>query len=125
MQKAVRKYLQALEAGDVAKAAALFTVDGWVQSPFLGRVPVRDYIAKIAAASRSSELTVHDVLVSAEGHMRAVAYYLYDWQLKDGSKVEFECADVFNFDPETGRIASIVLVYDTHLVRDVVENKYP
>jgi hypothetical protein len=125
MQRAVRKYLEALEASDVNKAAALFTPDGWVQSPFLGRIPVRNYIAKVAAASSASELTVHDVLVSAEGHMRAVAYYLYDWRLKDGSKVAFECADVFNFDPETGRIASVVLVYDTHLVRDVVENRYP
>jgi ketosteroid isomerase-like protein len=125
MQRAVRKYLEALEANDVDKAAALFTPNGWVQSPFLGRLPVRNYIAKVAAASSVSELTVHDVLVSAEGHMRAVAYYLYDWQLKDGSKVAFECADVFNFDPETGRIASVVLVYDTHLVRDVVENRYP
>ncbi|MDP9091331.1 MAG: nuclear transport factor 2 family protein [Pseudomonadota bacterium] len=125
MQRAVRKYLKALEASDVDKAAELFTANGWVQSPFLGRIPVRNYIAKVAAASSSSILTVHDVLVSAEGHMRAVAYYLYDWRLKDGSKVAFECADVFNFDPETGRIASVVLVYDTHLVRDVVENRYP
>jgi hypothetical protein len=125
MQRAVRKYLEALEASDVDKAGALFTPSGWVQSPFLGRIPVRNYIAKVAAASSVSKLTVHDVLVSAEGHMRAVAYYLYDWQLKDGSKVAFECADVFNFDPETGRIASVVLVYDTHLVRDVVENRYP
>jgi len=125
MQQAVRKYLKALEAGDADRAAALFTVDGWVRSPFLGTLPVRDYIAKVAGASNSSALTVHDVLVSAEGHMRAVAYYLYDWQLRDGSKVAFECADVFNFDPDTGHIASVVLVYDTHLVRDVVENKYP
>ena len=125
MQRAVRKYLKALEASDVDKAAELFTANGWVQSPFLGRIPVRDYIAKVAAASSASELTVHDGLVSAEGHMRAVAYYLYDWRLKDGSKVAFECADVFNFDPDTGRIASVVLVYDTHLVRDVVENRYP
>jgi len=125
MQRAVRKYLKALETSDADKAAALFVVDGWVQSPFLGRIPVRDYVNKVAAASSRTELTVHDVLVSAEGHMRAVAYYLYDWQLKDGSKVSFECADVFNFDLDTGRIASVVLVYDTHLVRDVVENKYP
>src|ERR1700689_4547355 len=125
MQRAVRKYLEALEARDVDKAAALFPPNGWVQSPFLGRIPVRNYIAKVAAASSASQLTVHDVLISAEGHMRAVAYYLYNWQLKDGSKVAFECADVFNFDPDTGRIASVVLVYDTHLVRDVVENKYP
>jgi ketosteroid isomerase-like protein len=125
MQRAVRRYLKALEASDIDRAAALFTTDGWVQSPFLGRLPVRAYMAKVAGASSSSALTVHDVLVSAEGHMRAVAYYLYDWRLKDGSKVEFECADVFNFDPDTGKIASVVLVYDTHLVRDVVEDKYP
>jgi ketosteroid isomerase-like protein len=125
MQQAVRKYLTALEAGDADKAAALFTADGWVQSPFLGRVSVRDYVAKVAGASSRAKLTVHDVLVSAEGHLRAVGYYLYDWWLKDGSNVSFECADVFNFDPDTGRIASIVLVYDTHLIRGVVEKKYP
>ena len=125
MQQAVRKYLKTLEAGDVERAAALFTADGWVQSPFLGRIPIRAYIAKVAAASERSELTVHDVLVSAEGHMRAVAYYLYDWRLRDGSSVSFECADVFNFDFDTGRISSVVLVYDTHLVRDVVQDKYP
>ena len=125
MQQAVRKYLKALETSDADKAAALFTPDGWVQSPFLGRLPVRTFISKVADASTASELTVHDVLVSAEGHMRAVAYYLYDWRLKDGSKVAFECADVFNFDPQSGHIASIVLVYDTHLVRDVIESKYP
>jgi hypothetical protein len=125
MQHAVRKYLKALEAGDAERAGALFVPQGWVESPFLGRLPVRDYVTKVAAASGRSELTVHDVLVSAEGHMRAVAYYLYDWRLKDGSRVSFECADVFNFDLDTGRIGSIVLVYDTHLVRDVVQDKYP
>ena len=125
MQRAVRKYLLALEAGDADKAAALFIADGWVQSPFLGRIPVREYVHKVTAASRTTELTVHDVLVSAEGHMRAVAYYLYDWRLKDGTHVAFDCADVFNFDANSGRIASILLVYDTHLVRDAVYKKYP
>jgi len=125
MQQLVRKYLQALEAGDAHKAAALFIPDGWVQSPFLGKLPVREFVNKVAAASHGTRLTVHDVLVSAEGHLRAVAYYLYDWRLKDGSRVAFDCADVFNFDPSTGHIQSIVLVYDTHPVRGVVEHKYP
>jgi hypothetical protein len=125
MQQAVHKYLKALAAGDAEKAASLFVPDGWVQSPFLGRLPVRDYVAKVASSSRESKLKVYDVLVSAEGHLRAVAYYHYDWSLKDGSHVAFDCADVFNFDPDTGRIESIVLVYDTRPVRDVVENKYP
>jgi predicted SnoaL-like aldol condensation-catalyzing enzyme len=125
MQQAVHKYLKALEAGDAEKAASLFVPDGWVQSPFLGRLPVRDYVTKVARSSSGTKLKVYDVLVSAEGHLRAVAYYQYDWSLKDGSNVAFDCADVFNFDPETGRIESIVLVYDTRPVRDGVENKYP
>jgi hypothetical protein len=122
MQQAVHKYLK---AGDAEKAASLFVPNGWVQSPFLGRLPVRDYITKVAGSSSGTKLKVYDVLVSAEGHLRAVAYYHYDWSLKDGSNVAFDCADVFNFDPDSGRIESIVLVYDTRPVRDVVENKYP
>jgi hypothetical protein len=79
----------------------------------------------VARSSSETKLEVYDVLVSAEGHLRAVAYYRYDWSLKDGSNVAFDCADVFNFDPDTGRIESIVLVYDTRPVREVVQNKYP
>jgi len=96
MQRTVHDYLKALEAGDAEKAASLFIADGWVESPFLGRLPVRQFIKKVAEASKGTKLTVHDVLVSAEGHLRAVAYYLYDWRLKDGSRVSFDCADVFN-----------------------------
>jgi SnoaL-like domain len=125
MQQAVHKYLSALEAGDAERAAALFVPGGWVQSPFLGRLPVRDYVTKVAKSSSGAKLTVHDVLVSAEGHLRAVAYYLYDWSLKDGTHVAFDCTDVFNFDSESGHIESIVLVYDTQPVRDAVEDKYP
>ncbi|HXY96110.1 MAG TPA: nuclear transport factor 2 family protein [Steroidobacteraceae bacterium] len=125
MQQAVRKYLAALEAGDAERAAALFVPQGWVQSPFLGKLPVRDFVRKVTSSSRGSKLTVYDVLVSAEGHLRAVAYYLYDWTLKDGSHVAFDCTDVFNFDRESGHIESIVLVYDTQPVRGVVEKKYP
>jgi ketosteroid isomerase-like protein len=125
MQQAVRKYLAALEAGDPEMAAALFVPEGWVQSPFLGRLAVREYVGKVASASRGSKLTVYDVLVSAEGHLRAVAYYRYDWTLRDGSHVAFDCADVFNFDRDSGRIESIVLVYDTQPVRGVVQHKYP
>ncbi len=125
VQKSVHKYLEALEAGDADKAASLFVADGWIESPFLGRLPVRQFIKKVAGASNGTKLTVHDVLVSAEGHLRAVAYYLYDWRLKDGSRVSFDCADVFNFDPNTGHIQSIVLVYDTQPVRAAIENKYP
>ena len=124
MREAVREYLIALEAGDVARIVSLFELDGWVLSPFLGRMTAREFFPKVADASSGTELTVHDILISSEGQPRAVGYFLYDWWLKDGSKVSFECADVFTFNPKTGKILSMVILYDTYPIREAVGDKY-
>jgi hypothetical protein len=114
MKAAVHEYVAALQAGDAEKTLALFAADAWVQSPLFGRMSAREFFPRVVAASSAAELTVHDVLVSAEGRPRAVGYFLYEWWLRDGSKVAFECADVFNFNPPTGKIESRIILYDTH-----------
>lgn len=124
MREAVREYLLALEVGDVARIVSLFEPDGWVLSPFLGRMTVREFFPKVVDASSGTKLTVHDILISSEGQPRAVGYFLYDWWLKDGSKVSFECADVFTFNPKTGKILSMVILYDTYPIREAVGDKY-
>jgi len=124
MREAVREYLVALEAGDVARIVSLFEPNGWVLSPFLGRMMAREFFPKVVEASSGTKLTVHDILISAEGKPRAVGYFLYDWCLKDGTKVSFECADIFTFTPETGKISSMVILYDTYPIREAVGDKY-
>ena len=124
MREKVQEYLAALEAGDIERVVTLFEPDGWVVSPFLGRMTAREFFPKVAEASSGAKLTVHDILTSAEGHSRAVGYFLYDWWLKDGSKVSFECADVFTFNPETGKISSMVILYDTYPIRETVGDTY-
>jgi ketosteroid isomerase-like protein len=124
MRGAVRAYLAALEASDVEALAALFAPDGTVHSPLLGRVPARAFFAKVAAASSGARLQIHDVLASAEGEPRAAAYFRYDWRLKDGTEVAFECADVFDFDVTSGKIRMLTILYDTHPLRDRVAGRY-
>ena len=124
MRDTIRAYLSALESGDVAKIVALFEPDGWVLSPFLGQMTAREFFPKVVEASSGAKLTVHDILVSAEDQPRAVGYFLYDWWLADGSKVSFEVADVFTFNPETGKIISMVILYDTYPIREAVGDKY-
>jgi ketosteroid isomerase-like protein len=124
MKKTVYEYFAALEAGDADRIVALFSTDGWVVSPLLGRMGAREFFPKVVRSSGATKLTVHDVLVSTEGHPRAVGYFLYEWWLKDGAKVSFECADVFNFAPSTGRIESMIILYDTHPIRARVVDKY-
>jgi hypothetical protein len=124
MRDTIRDYLSALEAGDVGKIVSLFDPDGWVFSPFLGRMTARQFFPKVVASTSDTKLTVHDILVSAEGHPRAVGYFLYDWWLADGSQVSFEVADVFTFNPQTGRIVSMIILYDTYPIREAVGDKY-
>ncbi len=124
MREKVQEYLAALEAGDVERVVTLFEPDGRVISPFLGRMTARDFFPKVVEVSSGTKLTVHDILTSDEGQPRAVGYFLYDWWLKDGSKVSFECADVFTFNPETGKISSLVILYDTYPIREAAGDVY-
>ncbi len=124
MREKVQEYLAALEAGDVERVVTLFEPDGRVISPFLGRMTARDFFPKVVEVSSGTKLTVHDILISDEGQPRAVGYFLYDWWLKDGSKVSFECADVFTFNPETGKISSLVILYDTYPIREAAGDVY-
>jgi len=124
MQRTVHDYLKALEAGDADKAASLFiAMAGWSRRswPTAGTAVHQEGCGGVEGNQAHRARRTRE----REGHLRAVAYYLYDWRLTDGSRVSFDCADVFNFDPSSGRIQSIVLVYDTHPVRGVVESKYP
>ncbi len=124
MQKALKEYLAALEDGDLNRIVALFEKDGWVLSPLLGRMSAHEFFPKVVDASSDTKLTVHDILVSSKGRPRAVAYFQYEWWLKDGTKVTFDCADVFTFNQQTGKIVSMVILYDTFPIREAVENKY-
>jgi hypothetical protein len=119
----VARYLALLEAGDVAGMAALFSDRGQVFSPFLGWMSPRPFFTEVVGASGQSRIETLDILVSAQGAPRAIGYFVYHWQLKDGSLVDFNCADVFDFDAE-GRIERMTIVYDTHPVRAQVGNKY-
>ncbi|NTX26770.1 nuclear transport factor 2 family protein [Burkholderia pyrrocinia] len=119
----VRSYLKALERGDTAAICALFTPDARIFSPFLGWMQAAPFFAKVSEASGESTITPIDICVSTTGSRRATGYFIYDWVLKDGSAVRFECVDVFEFDAN-GLIERMIIVYDTYPVRSTVGDKY-
>jgi len=119
----VDTYLKTLERGDVAEICALFTPDARIFSPFLGWMAPRPFFDKVAATSGQSRITPIDICVSATGARRATGYFVYDWALKDGSTVQFECVDVFEFGDDA-RIERMIIVYDTHPIRSTVGDKY-
>ncbi|MCW8207191.1 nuclear transport factor 2 family protein [Verminephrobacter aporrectodeae subsp. tuberculatae] len=123
----VRRYLDALQAGDTAALVACFEAEGCVVSPFLGTMPARSFFPKLAQASARSVITPMDLFASVQPDAevtRVAAYFHYDWTLKDGSLVAFNCVDIFDFAPGSERIARMHIVYDTHPLRAAVGDKY-
>lgn len=118
-----KTYLRELERGDVAAVCALFAPDARVYSPFLGWMQPAPFFEKVIASSGQSTITPIDFCTSTEGQPRLTAYFVYDWVLKDGSAVRFECVDVFEFGAD-GLIDKMIIIYDTHPIRVDVGDKY-
>jgi hypothetical protein len=118
----VALYLQALHASDLATILSLFAKEATVHSPFLGKMTPGLFFKKVFESSSQSDITVYDILESVRGERRAVGYFHYSWTLHDGTKVDFDCADVFEFDGAE-KIASLIILYDTYPIRERVGDK--
>lgn len=122
-RRAVEDYLRALHEGDLPGMLALFEPGAAVLSPLLGRVDAVAFFRNVFASAERSVITPHDVFVSAQGRPNAVGYFNYEWILKDGTRVVFDAADVFEFS-EDGRIRMLSIYYDSHPFRAAVDGKY-
>ena len=122
-RRVVEDYLRALHAGDEGAMLALFEPGAWVLSPLLGKVDHVAFFRNVFASAERSVITPHDVFVSAQGRANAVGYFNYEWILKDGTRVVFDAADVFEFS-EDGKIRVLSIYYDSHPFRATVDGKY-
>ena len=64
----------------------MFEEEGWVDSPFLGKLSASEFFAKLGKASSRNILTVHDILFGEHGDSVA-AQFEYDWTLKVVTKL--------------------------------------
>lgn len=122
-EQTLEKYFTALDSADLQAILEVFADDARVHSPFLGELSAREFFPKVFAASSASDITVFDVLGSMRGEPRAIGYFRYDWTLADGTKVQFDAADVFDFNAN-GEIIRMTILYDTHPLRETVGDKY-
>jgi len=120
--KIVRKYFERLTTSDYVGIIEMFEEDGWVDSPYLGKLPASEFFAKLGEASSRNILTVHDILIGEHGDSVA-AQFEYDWTLESGDKIIFQGVDYFKFGV-SGGFASMSIFYDTYPTREGVGDKY-
>lgn len=119
----LKEYLRELEKSNVDGVVALFAEDAEIYSPLLGWVSPQPFYSKLADASGNSTITLLDIYQSTEGNRSSSAFFRYDWVLRDGSKVSFDCVDVFDFNDD-GLIEKLVIIYDTHQIRDDLGDRF-
>lgn len=116
--------MDALGRGDYATIKGLFSPDGRVISPFLGEMQAEPFFDRLAEASESNVITPIDIFLSESDSPHAVAYFQYDWTVRDGTVITFTVMDYFTFVPGSDLVSSLDLIYDTHPIRVSHGNKY-
>ena len=118
----IKRYFERMSESDIEGIIAMFASDGFVMSPFLGKVDAPSFFRKLGNASTKSTLTVHDILISGSNNAGA-GRFRYDWVLADGSELSFEGVDYFTFN-DALEFQSMHIYYDTHPLRMEVGDKY-
>ena len=112
----VRKYLDALQSADAEKLLSVFEENAVVLSPLYGRMPAKNFYADLFTDTNESKITLLNTFRSYESENTCAGHFRYDWTMKDGSLVTFECVDVFEVS-ENKKIQQLTIIYDTFGVR--------
>ncbi len=122
--RVLQVYMDALGRSDYPAIKALFAPDGQVRSPFLGEMAAGPFFDRLAGASAQNVITPIDIFLSPAQKQHAVAYFQYDWTVRDGTLITFKVMDLFTFEPQGDKITHLDLIYDTHPIRASAGNKY-
>lgn len=120
MKNIIQNYLQALEAGSADEIIKLFANDGIVHSPLYGSMPMKDFYKDLFSDTRQSTITLLNIFNSLTNERVYAAHFRYEWILVNGSRTNFECVDIFQFNEE-GKITEMTIIYDTNKTRKAFE----
>lgn len=110
------RYLACLETGRYEDIVQLFTEDAVVHSPLYGEVRAAHFYRELLKDTQQSKITVLHVFSSQEA---GAVHFVYEWVLKDGTPVSFECVDVIEV--SQGKIKNLTIIYDTYGIRTSFE----
>jgi hypothetical protein len=116
--------MTALDQSDYSTVKRLFAPGGKVKSPFLGEMLADPFFDRLADASSKNVITPIDILLSSAEKNHAIAYFQYDWTVRDGTLITFKVMDLFTFQRDGDKVTYLDLIYDTHPIRTSVGNKF-
>lgn len=116
-QDLCRRYLDALNTGDLEGVCALFAPDARILSPLYGTRPAREFYTELFADTTRSETTPINIFDNSSLGGAVALHFRYVWTLSSGKIVAFECVDVFELAPDGQHFAGMTIIYDTAPLR--------
>ena len=112
-KKIITVYLRGLEKGNCNEILELFTNNATVSSPLYGEVKATDFFEQLFEDTSDSKIELHGVFVDISDSNKYAAHFRYDWNLKNGQRVSFNCVDIFEFEEDSSKINHLSIIYDS------------
>lgn len=116
-QGLIKEYFNGLESGNAEQLLSIFEENAVVLSPLYGKLSAKQFYSDLFKDTTQSKITLLNTLQSNENENTCAGHFRYDWTMKDGSLVTFECVDIFKV-TEKNKIEQLTIIYDTFGVRD-------
>lgn len=116
-QGLIKEYFNGLESGNTEQLLSIFEENAVVLSPLYGKLSAKQFYSDLFKDTTQSKITLLNTLQSNENENTCAGHFRYDWTMKDGSLVTFECVDIFKV-TEKNKIEQLTIIYDTFGVRD-------
>jgi len=111
-----------LNQGNLNSVLALFDKGAVVKSPLYGEMSALKFYTDLFADTTRSDTKLLNIFRSDSRNSAVALHFHYSWTLKNGKVVEFECVDVIEINPDTNKINTLKIIYDTALLRDDFNN---
>ena len=110
-------YLAGLNEGNLEKVLSLFSDGALVVSPLYGTLNAPQFFRDLFADTNRSVTAPLNIFEPVGGALSVALHFKYEWTLKSGKKVEFECVDVFDVAPDRDKFTKLTIIYDTAPLR--------
>ena len=92
-----------------------------MNSPLYGKIEASRFYKDLFLDTKNSKIVLKNIFLGAENPNSAAAHFVYTWVMKDGAVNQFECVDIFEFEPGSKKIVSLKIIYDTYETRQNFE----
>ena len=114
-----RRYIAAVEAGDLGAIDALFSPNATARTPISGHKPARAFYAYVFKAIFDRKMVPLDIFISASVPNRVALHMAYTRTVTGNPPATIETVDIFELADGFDRISSVNIVYDTsHVLSD-------